>query len=140
MIEIKYAHLADFVGEGRNGKPIVVGIFDQVYALVETPQGFAVPLSYLIVALKGSIMDTGEHRGEIQLVDADGDAITGSPMTFNGPLVKPAGPGQPYSGLLVTILGSLVLPRVGDYEFVVKVDGRRLGTVPLSLIPPPTYK
>lgn len=136
MIKIKYAHLADYVGAGANGKPILVGIFDSVFAVVPTPGGFRVPLSYLVVALEGSIVDAGPHRVEIEIVDGNRQPLDKGRYRFEMTLV-PTGDGRPLGGLVVAQLTSLSLPEVGEYEFVVRVDDAELGTVSLALLPAP---
>lgn len=137
MIEIKYAHLADYAGLGANGKPIVVGIFENIFARVKTDEGYPVPLSYLLVAMTGSITDAGHHRVEFHLMDSDGEPVW-SPIVFDDIEFRPSGAGRPLSAIAATILVGMHLPVIGDYEFVVRVDDRRLGVVPLSLIPLPS--
>lgn len=134
MISIKYSHLADYVGIGANGKPIIVGIYENVFAVEAEPSGYRVPLSYLVVALQGSIIDAGTHRAEIELVDGNRQPLKQGNFTFELELV-PNGEGRPLVGLVVALLSNIFLPEVGDYEFVVRVNDAEIGTVQLALLP-----
>lgn len=136
MISIKYSHLADYVGIGANGKPIIVGIYDNVFAVVAEQSGYRVPLSYLVVALQGSIIDAGKHKAEIELVDGNRQPLKKGNFAFELELV-PNGEGRPLIGMVVALLSGIFLPEVGDYEFVVRLDNAEIGTVPLALLPAP---
>jgi uncharacterized protein DUF6941 len=134
-ITMKYAHFCDYAGLGNNGKPIVVGIFDQLN--IADGQPLVMPLAFFITQLEASIADGAAHQISIVVRDEDGGEVHRVDFPTNNFL--PAGPGRPLSAAVILGVPGLQFPRRGDYAFEVVVDGRRIGESPLYLMDaPPT--
>lgn len=136
-IWLVYAHLADYAAFVAGGKPLLVGVFDQVFARGREEDGsIPIPTSFLAVKLAGSVLASGPHLLQIQLRDEDGHAIYKAVEVEHFEL-KPGGPGRPLGTLILAQLVGLTVPRVCDYEFEVCVDGEKVGGVPLYVVDPP---
>ena len=126
---IRYGMLADFVARGERGKKNVIGIFDLMWS--ET-----FPFRYdrftLFLRLEGDQSELGKHQLQLHFVDADFHKLTSMPaleieLTNEGRPVVHA----PLGAEISANIGGLSIPAAGDYEFVVEIDGRHIGSVPL---------
>lgn len=136
-IWIVYGHLSDYAAFVAGGKPLLVGIFDQVFAHQRQPDGsIPIPTSFLAVKLAGSVLASGPRPLQIQLRDEDGYTIF-NVLEVEHFELKPVGPGRPLTTLILAQLVGLSVPRVCDYEFEVCVDREKVGGVPLYVVDPP---
>lgn len=129
---LRYGLLADAVVPGSMGKKNIIGTFHTVFA-----KKFPCihPSLSLAVRVEGDASEVGQHNIEFTFVDADYNAL-GKPVTMQFDLQKEKIPieGVPAANEVVVTIQSLSLPRAGWFEFVVKVDGRHLGSIPLYAI------
>lgn len=130
-MKLKYAHIADYAGEGAFGKSIVVGIFDTVTVPPDAPQLQTPPMA-IVAVVEADVAEGSEHRFKMQLVDEDGRIVIG-PIEGLMNFAAPA-PGRPLQARFYVQLGPMPLKRVGDHSFDVFVDGRQLGTLPLYVV------
>lgn len=127
MVTLKYAHLADYATIGANGKPIMVGVFDRVQHPNES-RAIRLPDCYLLMRMTCSVADGTAHDLELQLRDGNGEFL-GEPIRANGATFQASGPGYPLVGTLLLGIRGMPLPELGDYEFVLRVDGREVGAL-----------
>lgn len=127
-MELKFAILADLVSETREGKLNILGIFDNVDGFEEP---VIHPRCYLALRFEARVSEGNQHALRIGVYDADGQpAVPLSPdlpITFGS-----VGPGHPFRGQIIMEFTNLKLPRFGDYEFHVLIDGHLKATVPLT--------
>ena len=129
VASLRYAHIADFVTLGANGKPIIVGVFDRIVAQAGEVD---VPDFHLIASVFCSIAEGEKHKVTVALRDLDRTPI-GEPHTI--PLsFGTMGPGNPLSGMLILRVAGLKLPELGEYEFAVSVDNGEVGTIAISAV------
>lgn len=129
---LRYGLLADAVAPGAQGKKNIIGTFTTIYA----PQyPCNQPGLSLAIRIEGDPSELGRHHMELSFVDADYKAVRGS-VTADFDLEKEKIPveGIPLAFEAVLNIQDLRLPNPGSYEFVVKVDGRHLGSIPLYAI------
>lgn len=131
-MELKFALVADHVAETREGKLIIVGEFDVVWA-PEIPAQFG-PF-YLVLRLEARVSEGTDHKIKVGLFDADGqEVIPMSPeltVRFGS-----TGPGYPLRAQITVHFAAAQFPAYGDYEFHIIVDGRFLGSVPIRVLRP----
>lgn len=135
-MELRFAHIADFVSIDANGKLTIVGAFDIVWHSAGT-RPILFPPFYLVAAVEASIAEGADHEIEILLVDDD-EKIHGRAIKGQLPL-RSQGPGHLARGNLVIGFGSGVVsvPDYGDYYFQFRVDGVKLGQVRVSVLEAP---
>ena len=129
---LRYGLLADAVVPGSMGKKNIIGTFHSVFA-----QKFPCihPSLSLAIRVEGDASEIGKHHIELGFVDADYNAIR-EPISTQFDLQKEKLPieGVPAAKEVAITIQNLSLPQAGWYEFVVKVDGRHLGSIPLYAI------
>lgn len=130
-MELKYAHIADFAGEGAQGKAIVVGIFDTIFVGQGVQQITTAPMSVAAV-IEAEVQEGSQHAIKMQLVDADGSPVI--PPIEGTVAFLATGPGRPLQAKFFLQFAPLPLPKIGDYSFDIFVDQRRIGSLPLYVI------
>jgi len=134
MIKLAYGHLCDYATQTQNGKLVLVGVFDRIFA--KNPQKIQIPSCYLVFDLQCSVGDGPDHLVELELLNEDEVSVTPR-TTLDGFLFKPNGPGLPMRGRGIMQLVGLGVPRYGDYHFRIYVDGAAVGELPLFVSPTP---
>lgn len=129
---LRYGLLADAVVPGSMGKKSIIGTFHTVFA-----RKFPCihPSLSLALRVEGDTSEIGKHHIELGFVDADHNAVR-APITAQFDLQKEKLPieGAPAANDVAITIRNLPLPKAGWYEFVVKVNGRHLGSIPLYAI------
>ena len=127
-MNLRYGLLADSVAPGPQGKKNIIGTFQAIHA-GKFP--CLHPSLSLLIRIEGDASETGSHEIELLFVDADFKAV-GKPVKAEFRLDKASLlQGQPPFAEAVMNIQNLPLPKAGPYEFVVRVDGRHLGGIPL---------
>ena len=120
---MRYGLVADAIVPGSQGKNNIIGTFTNI-----TAEGFPFnhPSLSLLVRIEGDASELGQHQMELRFVDADhrqiGETVSGG-FEFTQDLRA--------TEMSLTIQG-LPFPKPGQYEFVITVDGRHIGTVPIG--------
>ena len=129
---LKYGLLADAVVPGAMGKKNIIGTFSTIFSQ-QIP--CLHPSLSLAIRIEGNVSEIGQHQIEVGFVDADYRAIR-DPVNANFNLEKEKVPieGIPAAVEATINIQNLQLPKIGSYEFTIKVDGRHLGSVPLYLV------
>ena len=125
-MQVDFAVLADYAIIDRLGKLSVMGIFQHVWV----PNFPSIhPKTHLVVRLKGSRDDVGEHKIDIEFTDVTGKTlIKGSGrVTFAEP--PPLVTEIDSAAVLVF---DVPLETEGRYEFVITVDDEVSARVPLT--------
>ncbi|MCY3738591.1 MAG: hypothetical protein OXG13_19490 [Gemmatimonadaceae bacterium] len=131
-MHLRYGLLADSVAPGAQGKKNIIGTFQAIHA---GKYPCVHPSLSLLIRIEGDASETGPHEIELVFVDADYKAIA-KPMKAEFRLdekSRPA-PGVPVSAEVVMNIQNLPLAKAGPYEFVLRVDGRHLGGIPLYAV------
>jgi hypothetical protein len=127
-MQLKFAMLADWAGETREGKLVISGEFDTIFA----PQVPAVhPSMYFVARLHANITEGSDHTLVLSLISPAQETIVQTdeiPFAF-----LPSGPGRPLKGQVIVHVSPLELPAIGKYHFELRVDNRLMETVPLEL-------
>lgn len=131
-MELKLAVLADFASITREGKLNILGIFDEINpgALPVTLPIFYVVVSYSAGATE---FDTDKTLG-IALQTEDGSILLRLEQTAH--VARPARPGTRTKVNQLHALVGLPFEAAGSYEFVLSVDGRPEGSIPLRVNTP----
>jgi hypothetical protein len=128
-MELKFAVLADYVSETKEGKLNIMGTFSGIRAQ-KVPAVH--PRCYIAARFHARVSEGTDHTFRIGLYDADGGEVR--PLTPDLPLQFTSnGPGRPFVGTVIVDMPALQLPNFGDYEFHILIDGRVMAEVPLSL-------
>lgn len=131
VMHLRYGLLADSVAPGAQGKKNIIGTFQAIHA-GKFP--CVHPSLSLLIRIEGDASETGSHEIEVVFVDADYKAV-GQPVKAEFRLDKGSQPeGMPAFTEAVMNIQNLPLPGAGPYEFVVRVDGRHLGGIPLYAV------
>lgn len=127
-IEVKFAMLADHVSETKEGKLVIVGVFDAINA----PEAPTVHPQFFVVArFETSVAAGTQHELQLGMWDEDGQALM--PLSDPFPIAfAPQGPGRPLRAQFIIQLG-MQFPKFGDYEFRIVFNGRQLVAIPLRL-------
>lgn len=128
-VRMPYGHLSDYATVDSARKLIVAGIFDIIYAPTADAEAAGVLFS-LVARLECSIADGLEHDIKIRFVDGEeelvGDEIAVGTINFT-----PTGPGRPYAANVMARFAGLKIRGVDDYRFVIVVDDRPVGSIPV---------
>lgn len=124
---LRYGILADAVLPAGSGKWNVIGSMNVIWSAswpaVHHRMG-------LLLRIEGDPQETGKHELEIDFVDEMGQRITGPPKA-NFELGSPTIPGFPIGGEIGVEINQLKIPGPGNYDFVIRIDGRYIDSVPL---------
>lgn len=134
-MEIRYALVADHATEDKANKPIIIGVFDQVYTAPDTSP-VPLPPFFLVAEFNAHVTEGAEHRLEMRFTDMDGqDLAPRGEMTLK---FVPQGPGRPLVARLLAKVGpGLSVPGIGGYAIHLFVDGIRRGEVSLHVVARP---
>ena len=132
---LSYGLLADAVVPGSQGKKNIVGTFSVIYASKFPSQH---PSLSLALRIEGDQGEVGKHRLELSFVDADYKPI-GKPVEMDFELEPSPLPikGIPRSFEATMNIQLLPIPKPDSYEFVVRVDGRHIGSIPFYAVQVP---
>ncbi|TAK67172.1 MAG: hypothetical protein EPO22_03160 [Dehalococcoidia bacterium] len=131
-MQVKLAVLADFASISREGKINIMGIFDEM-----NPQRLPVtlPIFYVVVSYSTDAVEFDTEKNvEIALQDEDGQILVRLHQTMRVP--RPTRPGTRGIVNQVHALVNLPFQSAGNYEFVISVDGRPEGHIPLRINAP----
>ena len=133
-MQLKYIHLADYAGDGANGKPIIVGIFDQVFVLPPRPIGL--PPFYLAGALEASVAEGSQQDLEVRFADGNGNNVI--PRVKLQIKFHQRGPRRLMRAHFAFQFVGIQLNDVGDFAFHL-FDSRaaEIGEAPLIITPAP---
>lgn len=117
-MHVSFALFADAANLSQEGKLNVLGVFDAVHvgALPAVH-----PRATLVVRLKGSIADIGNHAVTLRWKNPKGAELWSSTaeLAVNAP---PGHAGEMDMPLIASI--DLPLDSIGDYSMIVELDGR----------------
>jgi hypothetical protein len=124
---LRYGILADHVLPAGNGKWNVIGTMNVIRArswpAVHSRMG-------ILLRIEADHREIGEHTLQIDFVDGMGNQVgTVSEKAFN--LKAPETEGFPIGLELGAEIHGLKIPGSGNYDFVVRIDGRYIDSVPL---------
>jgi hypothetical protein len=123
---VRFALLGDAVIPTA-GKWNLLGNFDLIWAGSFPTQW---PAMGLLLRIEGDQREKGEHELRIDFVDETGNRLAGpDPQKFT--LVEPTVAGFPLTYVLGVHIANLEIPAAGNYDFVIRVDGAYLDSVPL---------
>lgn len=132
-VKIQLAVLADSANIAQDGRLNVLGIFNTIYAPsvpVTHPQMYFAMIYLLEENDRGNPIHIG-----VVCHDPDGAPLFGFESDVVIPLDAPLGPSSPQ----VIQIQLLQFERLGNYKFVVSINGQEEAVVPLHLTqhPPP---
>ena len=137
-MHLRYGLLADAVAPGAQGKKNIIGTFSTMFSATFP---FKHPSLSLAIRIEGHVSEVGPHKLELLFVDADFKTIgTVAQGDFNLEKEKVPIDGIPAAVEAVMTIQGLPVPNPGPYEFVVRVDERHLGSIPLyavKIVPQP---
>ena len=120
--EVRLAVLCDHALVGQDGKLSLLGIFRNI-SVSDLP---AQHPRMFVVAVLG--VDQGQHAVVVRLLDPDGrPAMPHQPEIA----VHSSGGGQDVN--VVVELNNLSFAAYGNYRFDLEVDGRTIGSLPVSI-------
>jgi hypothetical protein len=124
-MQVPLAVIADGANVTADNKLNLLGIFDRIY--VETFPAFHLRC-HLVVRFRPDPADEGQHRSLVILFQhMDGP----EPLFRLESSVDVGNSSQSFDNVLQ--LQGLPLPRPGEYQFSVIVEGHELATVPLTV-------
>jgi len=123
---VRYALLGDAVNR-TSGKWNLIGNFNVIWART-LPTNH--PEMGILVRLEADHREAGAHSLQLDFVDETGARLSGpDPVPFD--LAEPPVAGFPLSFDIGLDIRNLEIPKAGNYDFVVRVDGVYLDSVPL---------
>jgi hypothetical protein len=125
-VNVEILSLCDAANTDSTGKLNILGVFDQVMALAEP---IVHPACTVAVRMRFDKIEEGAKALKIAIVDADGREVFPT-LNSNIQVRVPEGLS---SGTVQILLGiqQLKLPRFGEYQIDVAIDGRVVGSIPL---------
>lgn len=131
-MDLDFAFLCDYA-EVTN-KINALGIGFNAITAVQVPHVH--PLFFLVVQIRSTVVEAGQKKLEVRLIDADGnDIMPTRQMTFEVP--KPTS-GIESLGRMNIALRNISFPHYGSYSLHILVDGHPLHRVGFSIAKPPT--
>ena len=132
-MDLKFALLADAVNESKEGKLNITGEFNTIWSP-------SVPLTYpflcIVARFEARVSEGTQHTLRIGLFDEDGGVVIPVSPDLELGFVS-TGRGRPLRAQVIIQLVNFVLPKHGDYEFHLLVDGHHKASVPLAFMAPP---
>lgn len=129
-MDLKFALVAELVSETRDGKLNIMGTFDRIVASKAPATHHSL---HLVARFEARVSEGTQHKVKFGLYDADGAAVI--PQSPDIDMVfQNTGPGRPFRGQVILHMAPVKLPKFGDYEFHILVDGHLKAEVPLSLV------
>jgi hypothetical protein len=126
--ELLWSHIVEDVG--GSGLPVL----QRITEVVPIPPGAGVILNgYHAALIRGGSAIKRKQACQLELRDANGNLA----RRFDRGLISfgSAGPGHHYNAFVATKLRNVVLPRTGEWEFVVTLNGKRIGSSEVWLLP-----
>ena len=131
-MQLDFAFICDYAE--TPGKINALGIgFDTIYA---PKMPCRHPYFFLVFQARANILETGEKKLELDLIDEDG-AATIKPISINLTLPKPTAGSEAVSKLAVQFQ-NVEFPHYGIYSVHALLDGNELVSIPLRISPTPT--
>lgn len=129
-MELRYAVLCDYAQPGNMGKPTVVGIYDALYAPKD--RSIATSPAFLHTRIDCPSAAGPKHVMTHRLIDGDAKTIfeEDAGLAFT---VSPVHPERQFA-YTYAFVHPIELPGIGDYEWVILIDGIRLGSVPFTIM------
>ena len=128
-MDVKLSVLADFASISREGKLNIMGIFDEINAQ-QLP--LALPIFYVVVSYSTRATEFESDKNvEIALQTEDGNILVRLQQPIH--VARPQRPGTRGTVNQVHALVGLPFQTPGSYEFVISVDGRPEGSIPLRV-------
>ena len=128
-MDLKFAMVADHVAETKEGKLVIVGVFDTIYAH-QAPATH--PSMFAVAKIETSVASGSNHRLQMGMWDEDGREV----MPLTPPMdiqFVPQGAGRPLRAQLIANLAGISFPAFGDYELRILINGRQIGDIHLRL-------
>lgn len=127
-MEVPLAVLADAANVSREGKLNIFGIFNRLWAVNFPAQH---PQMQLVMVLEADVVEAEQKKNvKVQLRDADGNKI----IAIEGEFILPkAQAGRPIRINHILALPGTPIPKPGDYEFTILVNGETKAHVPFSV-------
>lgn len=125
-MDVEILALCDAANADASGKLNILGVFDQIMAPTEP---LVIPACTVAMRMRFDRIEEGTKVLKIAVVDADGKEVFPTLNTNIHVRVPP----NASSGATQIILGiqQLKLPRFGEYQIDVALDGRVVGSIPL---------
>lgn len=132
MISLRYGFLCDFAGTIPQGmKPVIVGIFDVVFSQ-QPRHELQLPPHFVHLYLDATGDEATRRLMALNLVDADGETVAEHEFAITL-AQKDDGLGL-FARVNFGVNNIIRIPDFGMYNWVVKIDGRRLGEIPLTVL------
>lgn len=127
-MQVTFAVLADYANISKEGKPNIMGIFENISAR-DFP--YIHSQMFLVMRFEADLAETGQTKTlEIHLMDEDGKKIFVLPGKIN---IRGVEPGKVMSWNQMIRLERLEFKNPGDYVFNILVNGEPRGRVPLKV-------
>lgn len=132
-MEVDFSFLCDYA-DNSSGKLAAFGIgIDTIYAPTLPVRH---PLMYAVIALRFSLVEVGQKRIGLHLIDADGNPQI--PQLDTTIRVEPPPPGYTHRVQRIALaLYGVGFARYGDYSIRWLVDGHEVKTLPVKILAPP---
>ncbi len=123
---VRFGLLGDAVVP-TGGKWNLIGQFNLIWAK-EFP--VRLPPMGILLRIEGDHREIGSHKLQLDFVDETGQRLGGpDPIDFEFP--RPRVPGFPVEYIVGIQFAGLEVPDSGNYDFVIRVDGTYLDSIPL---------
>lgn len=128
-MEVTIAVLCDYANTSQDGKLNILGVFQQINALVIP---FQIPQMYIVVSTTAAPTEhSQEFPFELLIWNEDGEEI----LSIQQPLQFPPAtyPGERVINNQIIGLAGLPLATAGDYSVIVRIGGREERTISLRV-------
>lgn len=135
-MRLRYAVLCDYAASGAQNKPTCVGIYDCIMAFPPPPGGsYATNAGFVHGYIDAPSSMGPRHLISMKLIDADGNEIVAGewPVTFGPKIGNDVG----IACYFYFFLNRIPVAGPGDYQYVIYVDGMRIGAIDLTIVAPP---
>jgi len=123
MVKIYLSHLCDYAAILHDGKPAIIGIFDEIISKSKPiVRNFSIIFSIIP-------QDTNSHKTGIKIKSPSGKEV-GKPLEGN---LGPASRKDKKIGMIINV-ERLKLEEEGEYTIEISIDGEVVETLPLRLI------
>lgn len=132
-MRLRYGFLCEYAGEMVNRTNMVVGIFDGMVIQRSIGEPVAVMPHVIFATVEDSSVSAPRHLMGFRLVNADGATLFEAEMPFNIGTGLVDRPGIAKAANVTCRVGAIAVPESGQFEWVILVDGERMGSIPFTV-------
>lgn len=131
VMQVDFAFICDYAEATNKINALGIG-FDTIMAQ-KVPTHH--PTFFLVIQMRATVVETGEKKFEIHVIDDDGREII-TPLISKLNIPRPPA-GTESTGRIAMRFDNVEFPRYGSYSIHVVIEGHEMARIPLRVVQSP---